>query len=90
MNQFITVCALALGAAQLIFIFNVLWSCLKGKKAEANPWKATSLEWSAPSPPPHLNWGDEIPTVHRGAFEYGAPDAKEDFIPQSADPAAKG
>jgi cytochrome c oxidase subunit 1 len=47
-----------------------------------NPWNATTLEWSAPSPPPHLNWGARIPTVYRGPYEYSSPESKEDFLPQ--------
>ena len=31
-----------------------------GKKADGNPWKATSLEWQTPdTPPKHGNWGHE-------------------------------
>ncbi|MDP7035279.1 MAG: cbb3-type cytochrome c oxidase subunit I [Planctomycetota bacterium] len=85
MNEFITICAFVLGFAQIIFVLNVIWSSLKGEKAEKNPWKATTLEWSAASPPPHLNWDGKIPTVHRGAYEYGSPEGKDDFIPQDAD-----
>ena len=43
LNIFITIAALAVGFAQLVFIFNVFWSAKNGKIAEKNPWKATSL-----------------------------------------------
>ena len=39
-------------------------------KAEGNPYKSTSLEWSMPSPPPTLNF-DEIPTVTGSTYDYG-------------------
>ncbi|HEX6971745.1 MAG TPA: hypothetical protein VF234_05965, partial [Limnochordia bacterium] len=46
-------------------------------------WGATTLEWVAPSPPPHLNWGAELPTVHRWAYDYSVPGAESDFISQT-------
>jgi len=33
-------------------------------------------------PPAHGNWGDALPTVHRWAYDYSVPGAKQDFIPQ--------
>src|SRR3989442_2259325 len=44
MNEFITISALCLGASQLIFAANFLFSVFFGKKAERNPWRANSLE----------------------------------------------
>ncbi len=82
MNVFITVSALILGLAQIPFVINFLWSLFAGKRAERNPWHANTLEWTAPSPPPHLNWGDRIPTVHRGPYEYSSPEVPEDYLPQ--------
>jgi cytochrome c oxidase subunit 1 len=79
--------AFILGAAQLVFLFNFFWSLRFGKKASANPWEAASLEWTAPSPPPHGNWGDLQPTVHRWCYEYSAPGAAADFTPQTEDAA---
>ena len=71
-----------LGAAQLIFIFNFIFSIRNGKKVGRNPWSATTLEWEAPSPPPHGNFDRPI-AVHRGPYEYSVPGAADDFIPQS-------
>ncbi|MEK7367841.1 MAG: cbb3-type cytochrome c oxidase subunit I, partial [candidate division NC10 bacterium] len=81
-NVFITVSAICLGFAQIIFAANFLWSLFAGKKAERNPWKANTLEWTAPSPPPHGNWGETLPVVHRGPYEYSAPEVPEDWLPQ--------
>jgi len=83
MNQFISVSAFLLGATQVLFAANFVYSLFFGRKAEANPWHANSLEWSAPSPPPHLNWGAQVPTVYRGPYEYSSPEVAEDYLPQS-------
>ncbi len=81
-NVFITVSAFALGLAQIPFVINFFWSLFGGKKAELNPWKANTLEWVAPSPPPHGNF-DTIPVVYRGPYEYSSPEVAEDYLPQN-------
>jgi len=84
LNAGITVSALIVGAAQLIFLYNVFWSLRHGKPAGHNPWDATSLEWQTPDVPPHHgNWGPELPTVYRWAYDYSVPGAELDFIPQN-------
>ncbi|HWP58814.1 MAG TPA: cbb3-type cytochrome c oxidase subunit I [Candidatus Acidoferrales bacterium] len=80
-NVFITVSALILGASQIPFIVNFFWSLFAGKRAERNPWQANTLEWTAPSPPPHGNFAT-IPTVYRGPYEYSSPEVAEDWLPQ--------
>jgi cytochrome c oxidase subunit 1 len=85
MNTFISVSAFLLGAAQLIFMFNFLWSLRGGKRAPANPWNSNSLEWTLPSPPPHGNF-PTIPTVYRGPYEYSVPGREADYWPQSEPP----
>ena len=83
LNVFITLAALAVGFAQLVFIYNVFWSAKKGNIAEKNPWKATSLEWQTPDQPPiHGNFGKELPVIFRWAYDYSVPGAEDDFIPQ--------
>ena len=62
--------AFALFAGQLVFAFNVIWSIFRGEKASENPWGATTLEWTTPSPAPHGNWPDEVPVVHRDPYDY--------------------
>lgn len=84
LNASITISALIVGLSQLIFIYNVFWSLRAGKPAGHNPWEATSLEWQTPDVPPHHgNWGPELPTVYRWAYDYGVPGAEKDFIPQN-------
>jgi len=84
LNAFITIAALIVGFAQMVFLFNIFWSLRHGKEAGPNPWRATSLEWQTPTtPPPHGNWGDERPVVYRWAYDYSVPDAPQDFIPQN-------
>lgn len=83
----ITVAALIVGFAQVVFLVNIAWSAYRGKVAERNPWKATTLEWQTPEfPPAHGNWGSELPVVHRWAYDYSVPGAEQDFIPQNLPP----
>jgi cytochrome c oxidase subunit 1 len=87
LNAFITVAAIVVGVAQLLFLFNLAWSARKGVVAGGNPWRAASLEWFTPhTPPGHGNWGPELPSVHRGAYEYGVDGPGGDYIPQNAGP----
>ena len=84
LNASITISALIVGAAQLIFLVNIIWSLRHGEKAGHNPWGATSLEWQTPDVPPrHGNWGEKLPQVYRWAYDFSVPGAKEDFIPQN-------
>ncbi len=83
MNQFISVSAFLLGLSQILFLVNFFWSLFAGKKAEVNPWHANTLEWAAPSPPPHGNWGEHLPVVHHGPYEYSVPGVEEDYLPQT-------
>jgi cytochrome c oxidase subunit 1 len=82
-NVIMTIGAIGLGISQIPFIINFFWSLFGGKKAPMNPWNSTTLEWTAPSPPPHLNWGAKLPTVYRGPYEYSVPGASEDYSPQT-------
>jgi cytochrome c oxidase subunit 1 len=70
LHVFITIAAFVTAAAQLIFLFNFVWSLFKGPKASDNPWEGTTLEWSTSTPPPHDNFGGKLPVVYRGPYEY--------------------
>ncbi len=82
LNVFMSVCALLLGLSQVIFFANFLYSLFLGPRAGRNPWKSNSLEWTAPSPPPHGNF-ETTPVVYRGPYEYGSPESTEDYLPQT-------
>ena len=86
-RTFITVAILLTVFAQGLFFINFLWSLFRGEKAEeCNPWRATTLEWSVPSPPPADDFGLSDPVVYRGAYEFSLPDVAEDFVPQHLAP----
>jgi len=82
LREFATVSLLVLLAFQLVFIINFFWSLKAGKKAGNNPWDANTLEWQAPSPPPHGNFA-ELPNCYRGPYEYSAPNRDKDYWPQN-------
>ncbi|TKB44898.1 cytochrome c oxidase subunit I [Thalassotalea mangrovi] len=84
LNASITVSAIIVGVVQLVFIFNLIWSLKHGKKAPANPWGGTTLEWQTPqTPPQHGNWGPNLPVVYRWAYDFSVPGHTRDFIPQN-------
>jgi cytochrome c oxidase subunit 1 len=84
-HKFITVAALLTGAAQFIFLFNLIWSRFKGPIASENPWEATSLEWSTTSPPPFDNFGGKHMVVYNGPNEYGVQSSDgHDYIMQTS------
>ena len=57
-----------------------------GRRADRNPWAATTLEWSAPSPPiGHGNFEGPI-AVYRGPYEYSVPGAAADYSLQAERP----
>jgi cytochrome c oxidase subunit I len=84
-HKFITIAALLTGAAQLIFLYNFIHSRFAGKQAPANPWQATSLEWSTPTtPPPHNNFGDKLPEVFHDPYQYSVEGASADYVMQTS------
>jgi cytochrome c oxidase subunit 1 len=83
MNSFITLAAIFTFVGQWIFIWNFVYSLIKGKKSPQNPWKSNTLEWTTPINPGHGNWPGEIPAVYRWPYDYSKPGAKDDFIPQN-------
>ena len=82
LDQFATVSLLVMLSFQLVFFYNLITSLLWGPKAEKNPWRSNTLEWSADSPPPHGNW-PKLPTVYRGPYEYSTPGRDQDYWPQN-------
>ncbi len=88
-NIWISIAAIVVASVQLLFLYNLYRSATHGKPAGSNPWGATTLEWqTSDTPPTHGNFGKELPSVYRWAYDYSVPGAEEDFIPQNV-PAGK-
>ena len=83
-HRFITIAALITGAAQLIFLFNLIYSRFWGKPAPDNPWEGTSLEWITSSPPPFDNFGGTLPVVYHDPFQYGIEGSTGDYVMQNS------
>ena len=82
-NEFMSISAFCLAASQIPFIINIFVSMFNGEKVDRNPWGATTVEWSAPSPPiPHAKFEGDV-EVYRGPYEYSVPGAEKDFSPQT-------
>ncbi len=90
-HKFITIAALITGAAQLVFLYNLIHSRFWGPRASQNPWEGTSLEWSIPSPPPFDNFGGKLPVVYHDPYQYSVEGAAQDYVmqdsPEATDPA---
>lgn len=76
----ITVFAIIAAFTQLIFIYNFVYSIFYGKKAEQNPWKSNTLEWTTPVEHMHGNWPGAIPEVHRWAYDYSKTDKSGEYV----------
>jgi cytochrome c oxidase subunit 1 len=71
-NQIASFGALLMGISMLPFLYNMIVSWARGRRAEANPWRALSLEWQVGSPPPARNFATP-PVVTHGPYEFGRP-----------------
>lgn len=83
-HKFITIAALLTGAAQFIFLYNLIHSRFRGALAPPNPWEATSLEWTMPSPPPFDNFGGKHPVVYHDPYQYGVEGSTNDYVMQDS------
>ena len=61
-NLVSTIGSFVLALGVLVTVVNVVWAMRKGRRAGPDPWRANTLEWFTPSPPPAHNF-DVIPTV---------------------------
>jgi cytochrome c oxidase subunit 1 len=61
-NQISTVGSFILAVGVLVTVVNVMRSLKVGAIAGPDPWKANTLEWFTPSPPPVNNY-DKIPRI---------------------------
>ncbi len=64
--------AFGLGISFVFFAVNMVYSWIWGPKAEANPWRARTLEWQTSSPPPLENFRTP-PVVVGHPYDYGVP-----------------
>jgi heme/copper-type cytochrome/quinol oxidase subunit 1 len=70
LQTWVTIAAVGLISAQLIFLVNLFWSMRRGALAPPNPWQSTTLEWQTFA---------EGSVVHHGPYEYRA----DGFVVQS-------
>ena len=69
LNRISSVGAWTIGTGFLVGLGVILHGMRKGEKAGINPWGGKTLEWTAPSPPPHENFHVQ-PVVTAGPYEY--------------------
>lgn len=74
LNVFSTAGASILGVGYLLPALYLLWSLKYGAEAGGNPWKATGLEWTTPSPPPETNF-PAAPRVDAPPYAYDPAEA---------------
>ncbi|WP_103027953.1 cytochrome c oxidase subunit I [Salinibacter altiplanensis] len=96
LHQLSTVGSQILGLGLFLILGYALWSLAYGEKAPANPWGATTLEWTNTTAVPiHHNF-ERIPLVTRGPYDFhladevfggGDGEALSDDVPQIPDPA---
>ena len=81
LNKFITVAAIIVFFLQVVFVVNFFYSIWRGRKQTvANPYDASTIEWTTPINAGHGNWPGKLPTVQRWPYDYGK-DGRE-FYPQ--------
>ena len=67
-HQFSTVGALVLGVGLCLAAGVLVHSLYRGRRATANPWGGSTLEWKCSSPPPHHNF--DWPPVVTEPYQY--------------------
>ncbi len=89
-NLVITIFAIITASVQVVFLYNFFHSIFYGKIGPKNPWRSTTLEWTAEMKHIHGNWDGPIPHVHRWAYDYSKLNKDEtdyvipgqDYVPQ--------
>ena len=76
LNVMSTAGASILGAGYLLPMLYLAWSLRWGPRAEANPWRATGLEWQTASPPPTENF-PRTPLVTEEPYAYPLREVRE-------------
>jgi cytochrome c oxidase subunit 1 len=69
LNVMSTAGASILAVGYLLPLLYLVWSLRYGAVASANPWRATGLEWTTPSPPPTENFA-VTPVVTEEPYNY--------------------
>jgi cytochrome c oxidase subunit 1 len=69
----VTIAGFVIGLAVLVMIVNLVYSALRGKVAERNPWRSRSPEWQIPSPVPEVAYPQPMRVVG-DPYDYGLPD----------------
>lgn len=69
LNVLSTAGASILGVGYILPLIYMIWAWKFGPKADNNPWGATGLEWTTPSPPPEFNF-DVTPVVTEPPYNY--------------------
>ncbi|MEO0795207.1 MAG: cytochrome c oxidase subunit I [Verrucomicrobiota bacterium] len=80
-NHVATIGAFILGIGVLLCFVNIVWTALKGKPCESDPWDGRTLEWSTPTPVPAYNFARTPVVQARDCFwvhKHG--DKKMDFM----------
>jgi cytochrome c oxidase subunit I len=74
-NIFVSISAFLLGLSMLVFVINLVYSMVIGRKpAPANPWLSRSVEFQLPTPLPVENF-ERTPVFTSSPYDYGVPDA---------------
>jgi cytochrome c oxidase subunit 1 len=74
-NLVVSLAAFVLGASFLVFVYNMVYSWVRGPMASPNPWNARTLEWQTSSPPPVENFPIP-PVVTADPYGYGEADSE--------------
>jgi len=71
-NTIASLFAILIAASVFTFIYNVIYTLVRGERAVANEWGAKTLEWTVPTPVPLENF-EELPVVTSLPYNYGSP-----------------
>lgn len=80
-NTIASLFAILIAASVFTFIYNVIYTLVRGEPAVANEWGGKTLEWTVPTPVPLENF-EELPVVTSLPYNYGEP------LPEPVAPAA--
>src|SRR6266478_6545704 len=71
-NLIASLFAILIAASVFTFIYNVIYTLVRGERAVANEWGAKTLEWTVPTPVPLENF-EQLPVVTSLPYDYGSP-----------------